>query len=85
MRGTLGGLTLGVWGVALQAGAPTNTPSPVRAHPLFSLPSYTQSHLCHVRFHWFNEHNKYISSLLMNAIWQPRGWQAGEDGHLIEV
>lgn len=79
MRGTLGGLTLGVWGEALQAGAPTNTPSPVCAHPLFSLPSYTQSHLCHVRFHWLNEHNKYISSidecyLAATGVASRRGW-----------
>lgn len=65
---------------------PTQTPSPAHTHTLLlSPPSYTQSHLCHIHFNYLYEHNKYISSLLMNAIWQPWGWQAGEDGPLIRV
>lgn len=32
---------------------------------------YPQSHLCNFHFHSLNEHNKYISSPLMDAIWQP--------------
>ena len=84
-EGDLGEVTLGVRGELLQAGAPANTLFPTCTHPLFSLPSYTQSHLCHIHFNCLNEGNKYISSLLMNAIWQPWGWQAGQDGPLIGV
>lgn len=68
-----------------EASCPHKQPFPLQSHPPFSLPSDTQSHLCHNHFRGLNEHNKYISPLLMNAIWQLWGWQAGEDRQLIGV
>lgn len=83
-EGDLRGSHGGYWEYCCRQ-VPPQTPSPTCTHPPFSLPSYTQSHLCHIHFNCLNEHNKYISSLLMNAIWQPWGWQAVEDGPLIGV